>query len=459
VHDCIEFRDGEGPASYQDEILSTFGKERRMAIRSPHGVGKTTTAAWIILAFILTNEMEDFKCATTASAWRQLTRFLWPEIHKWIRKIKWGKIGRDPFTNQELLTETIKLKTGQAFAIASDKSDLIEGAHADKLLYVLDESKSIPEGTWDAVEGAFASGDCFALAISTPGVAFGRFYDIHRKRKGLTDWWTRKITKEEAIAAGRVNQSWIDQMRDLWGENNPVYVAKVEANFPSQEADQLISLADIEAARERELEAGEPKVAGQDVARFGDDDSVYIEREGPVVTHCRMVHGQDTQEVASHIKVRGVHTNIDGIGVGAGVCDGLKHLEYRDYTEVIVSEKARRDPEHFANLLAELCWNMKTVFEEGNIDLSRLPDEIYNRLIGELVTIKTEYRNGKIYVQSKEEQRKQMRRKNITARSRDIADALMLCFADLRGVKLAEVELDPEESWERPSYAMFRRRG
>ena len=25
----------------------------------------------------------DWKCPTTAGAWRQLIQFLWPEVHKW----------------------------------------------------------------------------------------------------------------------------------------------------------------------------------------------------------------------------------------------------------------------------------------------------------------------------------------------------------------------------------------
>ena len=44
--------------------------------------GKTTIAAWLILWFAPTRDgnpkYEDWKIPTTASAWRQLTKFLWP---------------------------------------------------------------------------------------------------------------------------------------------------------------------------------------------------------------------------------------------------------------------------------------------------------------------------------------------------------------------------------------------
>jgi len=66
---------------------------------------------------------------------------------------------------------------------------LIEGAHAESLLYIFDESKSIAAPVFDAAEGAFAGpGEVFALAQSTPGEPSGRFYDIHARASGLEDW-------------------------------------------------------------------------------------------------------------------------------------------------------------------------------------------------------------------------------------------------------------------------------
>lgn len=430
VHDCIEFKEGEQPTDYQDEILSELPIRRKVAVRSPHGAGKTALASWVILGFVLTRDGEDFKCPTTASAWRQLTKYLWPEIHKWSRRIIWQKIGRESLTiDKELLKENIKLATGEAFAVASDKSDLIEGAHADELLYVLDEAKAIPDNTWNAVEGAFSAGNCYAFAISTPGEAAGRFYDIHSRKPGLESWWIRKITKEEAIAAGRVSKEWADDKRRLWGSTNPIYVARVEADFPKQSEDQLISLSWIEAARERSLEEDSPQIAGQDVARYGSDDSVWMLRYGPVVKEVRIVHGQDTHEIASYVKVRGYSANVDVIGIGSGVCDNLKHWECA-HNEINVAEKAE-DSEHFANLRAELFWNLRNLFEDGEIDLSQLLQEDYDRLVGELVCIKVEYRSGKIHIKPKEDIRKELRKRNVDANSPDMADALMLAFADL----------------------------
>jgi hypothetical protein len=183
-------------------------------VRGPHGLGKTTLSSWVIVHFALTRDGRDWKCVTTASAWRQLAKFTWPEVHKWARRLRWDRVGRAPFSANELLTLNLKLSTGEAFAVASDNPAYIEGAHADHLLYVFDESKAIPGGVFDAAEGAFsnAGGDtaaeAYALAISTPGEPQGRFYEIHKRQPGLEDWWTRHVTLEETIAAGRVSREW-----------------------------------------------------------------------------------------------------------------------------------------------------------------------------------------------------------------------------------------------------------
>ncbi len=151
------------------EILREIVERRRVAVRSPHGSGKTALAAWVVLWFALTRDgmsKGDWKIVMTASAWRQLSHYLAPEVHKWARRLLWEKIGRGPFDQRnELLQLMLKLRRGEAFCAASDKPDLIEGAHADRLLYVFDEAKAIPGATWDAAEGALASGDCMALAI------------------------------------------------------------------------------------------------------------------------------------------------------------------------------------------------------------------------------------------------------------------------------------------------------
>lgn len=401
------------PTDYQAEILNNLVTYKREAVRGPHGLGKTTVAAWAVLWFIST--FDDAKVPTTASAWRQLTKFLWPEIHKWAGKahLPWDVL-------------SLSIKRGpscEAFAVASDNPDLIEGAHADHLLYVFDESKAIPDETWDAAEGAFASGDCYALAISTPGDRAGRFYDIHRHAPGYENWHTRHVTLEEAIAAGRVSKAWADDAEKQWGKDSPVYQARVLGEFPIQVSDALISLAWIEAARERELKPEGEAKCGVDIARFGDDNSVMTDVQGPCVMACQRWQGNDTMESAGRIKSHELYANIDVIGVGAGVFDRLNEQGF-GCNGVNVGEAAS-DPEHFKNLRSELAWALRERFQEGRIDLSRMDRESYDRLTGELTALKFKYTSsGQLQLEAKEDMKKRL------GHSPDYADSLMIAYAD-----------------------------
>ena len=229
-------------APYQEEALCKLVEERRVSLRGPHGLGKTALASWAIIWFGTTRP-EDTKIPTTASAWRQLEKFLWPEIRKWYRAAGWDRWAELGGMVPEMRVLSMKTDQGcEAFALASDRAELIEGAHGDNLLYVFDESKTIPPDTWDAAEGAFASGDAYWLAISTPGDRSGRFYDIHRKAPGLEDWWVRHVTLKEAIAAGRINEEWAEARRRQWGEDSPVYQARVLGEFPTHTEGALIPL-------------------------------------------------------------------------------------------------------------------------------------------------------------------------------------------------------------------------
>ena len=146
-------------APYQEEILGLFdGGKSRVAVRGPHGLGKTTLASILVHHSVMTAE-DDAKTITTASAWRQLEKYLWPEVRKTYKHIYWAEVGREPYTKDEFLSMSIRLNGGtvEAFAVACEDSDTIEGAHATNLTYIFDEAKSIPRNTWNAAEGAFSN--------------------------------------------------------------------------------------------------------------------------------------------------------------------------------------------------------------------------------------------------------------------------------------------------------------
>ena len=119
----IDWPDGMGLTPYQEEILAMLPTQKRVAAYGPHGLGKTTMEALTLIWFAATRDHAsvDWKNPTLASVWRQLTKFLWPEVHKWAKRLKWSDMGIDPWDKRtELLTLSLKLNHGESFAIASD---------------------------------------------------------------------------------------------------------------------------------------------------------------------------------------------------------------------------------------------------------------------------------------------------------------------------------------------------
>lgn len=426
----------DGLTDYQAETLQNIVSKLRVAVRGPHGLGKTTTNALAILWFAITREAArlDWKCPTTAGSWHQLEHYLWPEVHKWAARVDWGHLNVDPLRpDRELLHRAIKGHYGEAFAASPARTELIEGAHADHLLFIFDESKAIAIDTFDAAEGALnGTGFAAALAQSTPGEPNGRFFDIHQQKPGLEDWHVRHVRKTEVIAAGRMNPKWAEQRVLQWGFASSVYQNRVEGEFWVSDEEAVVPLSWVEAANERWTEwdrAGRPSqegrtVRGVDVARGGNDLTAVAKRTGPVVESVQTWNLRDTTEVAYRVKRRMVNQTdlsvVDTIGVGAGVVDLLRRWEQNVIAFNASRKSKRRDRSGdygFYNQRAAMWWMLREALDPAFDPTLAIPP--IDNLIGELTAPRWRLTPGaKLQVESKDDVRKRL------GRSTDMADAV-----------------------------------
>jgi hypothetical protein len=446
VREIFTWPPGEGPTPYQRDILRHVPLGR-VCVRAPHGVGKTTLAAWAILWFALTRDGLDWKVIVTASVWRQLKTFLWPEVKKWVARLRWDRIGRPPLTAQEWQYMTLKLRTGAVTTVASNTPAYIEGAHADHLLYVFDEAKAITDETFDAAEGAFSGGhapgrEALALAISTPGAPVGRFYRIHTKNAGFDNWWTRAIRLEEAVAAGRVSAQWAAEARALWGDTSPIYRNRVLGDFAEDHTDGVIPLAWVEAAMARWdsiAPRGERRVRataiGVDIAAGGVDRNVYavlMDTESlSIVTEVRRKpYSQNTRVTLAEVRGLADVTGrppivIDAIGLGSPLVDELREACYdvRAFDASAGTTASDRSGEmRFANLRAAAWWTLRERLDPN----SRHPPVVLppdDHLIGDLTAPRWERRTHGLIIESKKDIRKRL------GRSTDVGDAIVHAFA------------------------------
>ncbi len=440
---CIDWPEGQSLAPYQRELMQALVEHRRVSARGPHGLGKSAVSALLLLWFALGRELagEDWKIMTTAGAWRQLTNFLWPEVHLWARRLRWDKLGREPFDPRtELMQTLLRLRHGQAFGGASTDPALLEGMHAMNALVIFDESKSIPAGTWAALEGALSGqGTAYALAVSTPGTPSGVFYDIHSRKTGYEDWWTRHVPVEEAIAAGRISASWVEARRRQWGADSPLFVNRVLGEFASDDETGVIPLSWVseaverwEALRDAGEDTGPVTVVGADIARTGPDATVLALRHANFVEELRKYPKAGTMETVG--RIAGIldanpdaQAVIDVIGVGGPVLDRLRERGYRRASGFNASagthHKDRSGEIGFLNLRAAAWWALRERLDPSfDPDLCLPPDD---DLMGELVTTRYSITSaGKIQVESKDQIRARI------GRSTDSADAVVMACYD-----------------------------
>lgn len=429
---------GADPADYQERILRALVKYKRVTVRGPHGLGKSCVASWVVLWGMYAFP-DDVKIPTTASVWRQLEKFLWPEIRKWTRNL----------TDKDFRVLQLALKgdNKEAFALASDEPSALEGVHAKTVIAVVDEAKSVLGDTFDAIEGYFSgAGDdteqnAYALVISTPGSPSGRFYDICTKKPGLQDWHTIHVTLEDAIKAGRISRQWAEKRAEQWGIDSAVYKNRVLGEFDQSGEDNIIPLAWIEAAHERyyqliaeQKDTPQLEAWGLDPARYGSDKTALCRKRGRVIHKLNYYTKQDTMQTVGRVTSqigKDIPIAVDVIGIGAGCVDRLKELEY-NVTGVNVAEAARTpngkplkditDTFEFVNLRSWLWWHMRDCLNPMNPDAIGLsPDD--DLLTGDLCAPKYTYTSdGKIKVESKDDIRKRLKR------STDGGDAVALAL-------------------------------
>jgi hypothetical protein len=457
AREYISWPTGTALTLYQEAALTHLAAQGRLAVRSPHGSGKTTLTALVVLWFAATRDGagEDWKIITTAGAWRQLERYLWPEIRLWASRLRWNELGLSPWRDgREVFDLALKLKHGQAFAAASDSPSLLEGAHANSLMVCLDEAKSIPGGVFDAVEGALSGpGKAFALATSTPGAPAGRFYDICSHRPGFEDWGAQHVTLDDAVTAGRVSREWAEQRALQWGRGSSVYLNRVLGEFAAGESDGVIPLSWIEAAVERWHaweDAGRPESPGRrivscDPARFGTDQTAIAVRQGNVVLSLECHHLEDTMattgRVAAKLKNPSDVAIVDVIGIGSGVVDRLRE-QHHSVTPFNASERSvahdRIGELGFVNRRSEMWWQLREALDPTFGSTICLPDD--DLLVGDLCSPKWSVTSAaKISVEIKDDIRKRL------GRNTDSGDAVAQAFVVSGGYTYYPAGKDPME--------------
>ena len=410
----------------QRQVLEAVRRERRVAVKSGNGLGKGFTAAVTVLWYLHCHDPGIV--LSTAPTFRQVRHVLWRQIHRLHRGAADTLGGRLLDTRWELAEDRY------ALGLSADGADQFQGFHCENVLVVVDEAAGVEEEIYEAVDAVMTSQNPRLLLIGNPTRTDGSFHRAFHEERGIYRTITISALESPNLRAGAVETpglvtaEWVEERRVAWGENSDRFRSRVLGEFPSKGEDNMIEMADIEAAVYEGVEdSGTGRVViGVDVARFGSDRSVALMRRGERVVWIRAFSRIDTMATAGQVMVavrehRPDLVNVDAIGVGAGLADRLREQGV-PARGVNVAEKPRRDTT-CANLRAEGYRTLARRFRDRRI---RIPRDA--ELIAELATLRYEYDSrGRLLMEGKDKMKKR------NGRSPDKADALMLAFLDDRG--------------------------
>ena len=192
-------------------------------------------------------------------------------------------------------------------------------------------------------------------------------------------------------------------------------------------SDRLIAAQAVRQAFEKTIvSSSSPLVIGLDIARFGDDRTVFCFRRGRLCRGFRCFENQSNVEVANlatnfiyEYKPRRIFMDIGG--QGAGVFDILKDRGFGEIIRgVYFGEKALKSDRYF-NRRAEMWDKIRLWLEEK--PQPQLPED--EELFDELTGVCKKYdSHGRLQLEGKDEIKKKL------GRSPDKADALALTFAE-----------------------------
>ena len=319
----------EAMERWQDEFLRAFPETPRHSVRSGHGVGKSTMIAWLALWFVLTHY--DAKCVVTANSQDQLRDNNWPELRKWAAKLPEALRQQIQIDEERLF---IKAAPEMSFAVrrtaSKDRPEALQGIHAKHVLYLVDEASGIPDVVFDIAAGSLSTEGAMAALFSNPTRANGFFFSTHNELRSRWRCW--HVSSETVRRA----TGHVEDFAIKYGRDSNSYRVRVLGEFPTNADETVIPRELVLSAKGRDVAVANVwPIWGVDVARFGDDTTTVVARQGNTLltAYLREWRNLDGNQVAgriiamfnetpAHEKPRKIV--VDTIGVGVSVYDILR---------------------------------------------------------------------------------------------------------------------------------------
>jgi len=428
---------GENLWSKQREIMLSVRDNKRTGVRSCHGAGKSFIAARVALQFLYGNPYAIV--ATTAPTFRQVEKVLWQELRRAYGKARVHLGG-------SLLQTELKIADGwYAFGFSADDPNAFQGLHSSSghVLVIGDEAAGLSPAIMEGIE-AILTGDGSRLLLignpTDPSSEFAKvFTEPGTKKIAISAYDTPNLRAGKILVPGLVDPDWVQDKIKRWGKRSPLFQSRVLGQFPVIGNDMIYPLHWVERAFVDQLppdpiEVTCTRVLGVDVARMGDDSTVYVLRTSAsgykdkyrvlLKTHKERTTATTGRAIKLATEYGCDKIVVDDSGVGGGVTDSLLEQGY-PVIGVNVGEGAIEDNKYL-NLRAELHWLFREDLENRRVIIEEDED-----FLSQATNIKYKFSSrGLIQVERKEDIKKRK------LPSPDVLDAMLLASCKSYNVPL-----------------------
>ncbi len=491
---------GIEPWDKQIEILEAIRDHKRVAVRSGHKCGKSTTAAIAALWFFCS--FPDARVVMTCVTSRQVDAILYREVRKLharaghcvscvqasaarVASVPQLPPLPKPCEHSELARTGLKSEDfRELVGFTAREAEAVAGTSGPNILYLPDEASGIPRAIFEAIEGNRAGGNARLAMFSNPTQTDGVFFEAFEdpkvsplyKQIHVSSEDTPNVREGRAVIPGLADREWVEEKKIEWGEDSPLYRVRVKGEFVRNEEGRIISLHLLEQAEKRWIdtpETGRLQV-GVDPAGPGiaGDETTFCARRGQRQTELVAMRDLTAEAIVVHLvdflrahrKPREVPiVCIDREGpIGSQLLGLLRayldsHPDAFELYGIRSSDKAHRDPMVYGTVRDELWANAAQWLREGGAvrEDVKLTKELHAPMWISVI----QYGSNKLKATDKKELRKAL------DRSPDRADAFCLSVwepqsltlqTDAGAVPVAAQALDPYDDVQERELAVDR---
>lgn len=374
--------------------------------------GRNSGKSWhTAIALILRGRQKKLRILCT----REIQITIKDSVHKLLKDL----INKYCFNDYEVKNESIINRiTGTEFIFKGVKHNIQEIKSMEGIdIAWVEEAQSITKESLDVLTPTIRKEGSQII------LTFNRFneldpvyeYFVLGNQKGT---YARKVNYDVLEKQGMLTDTIKLEIEN--DKKNPDIYAHKWLGEPINQSNQaIISRSDIVEAMERNIEPIGAIEVGVDVARMGEDRTVFYKRKGLKIIDRKIYSQQRLNETFNQLinfidLDKTICIKVDDTGVGGGLTDMLLQAGYSVVPINFGGEP--KDKDKYPNIISESWFYLKSIIKEIDI-----PKD--NDLLMELSTRQFKMDNkGRRVIESKDDYKKR------GFRSPDLADALILAY-------------------------------